>query len=70
VAHDFEHMKGLVNVRRDVRGDALAMVVEPYPHYGTADGMTVMWQTTQPCSSIAHFNETDACEQSASAADA
>lgn len=70
VAHAFDHLKQLVSYQRDARGDALAMVVEPYLQYGTADGMTVMWQTTQPGSSVVRFGETDACEQTLTGGDA
>ncbi len=70
VTHAFDHLKGLVNLQRDARSDALTMVVEPYLQYGTTDGMTVMWQTTQPGTSIVYFGETDQCEQSVSSDDA
>ncbi len=70
VAHTFDHFKQLVNLQPDARGDALAMVVEPYLQFGTQDGMTVMWQTTQPGTSIVHYGETDACENTVTADDA
>jgi predicted phosphodiesterase len=70
VTHTFEHLRQLVNLQPDARGDALAMVVEPYLQFGTQDGMTVMWQTTQPGTSTVHYGETDACEESLTGDDA
>ncbi|MCO6042393.1 metallophosphoesterase [Aeoliella sp. ICT_H6.2] len=63
VQHAFSHMVKLTTIEPDARADALAMMVEPYLQYGTQDGMTVMWQTTLPGSSIVHYGETADCPQ-------
>lgn len=63
VQHAFSHLVKLTTVEPDARADALAMIVEPYLQYGTQDGMTVMWQTTLPGSSIVYYGETADCSQ-------
>ena len=62
VAHAFEHSKQLVTMQRDARADALTLVVKPYLQFATQEGITVMWQTTSPGSSVVHYGPTAACE--------
>ena len=70
VQHAFEDLKQLVAMKRDSRADALSMVVEPYLQFGTQDGMTVMWQTSLPGTSVVRFGETADCDRSVSGAEA
>lgn len=63
VEHAFAHMAKLVAIQPDARQDALALLVEPYLQYGTQDGMTVMWQTTHPGTSVVHYGETSDCDR-------
>lgn len=70
VQHAYGHLKHTVSAKRPPRADDLVMVVEPYLQHGARDGMTVMWETSVDGSSIVHFGETDACEQSATSENA
>ena len=56
VAHDFDHSKELAAVPA-VRHypDELTLVVPPYQQFVTQDGITIMWETSRPSSSVVHF---------------
>lgn len=62
VGHAFEHGKQLVAMQRDARADAFTLTVKPYLQFGTQDGMTVMWQTSRPGSSVVNYGPTSTCE--------
>lgn len=70
VAHAFDHLKQMVSLPQDARGDALTMIVDPYLQFGTTDGMTVMWQTTRPGTTVVRYGESAACDKSVTGADA
>lgn len=69
VEHTFAHMAKLVATQPDARQDALALLVEPYLQYGTQDGMTVMWQTSYPGTSIVHYGESADCDRNVTVED-
>ena len=59
VAHEFSHASALAKAA-PVRNwpDEHEFVVSPYLQFVTQDGMTVMWETTRPSSSVVFYGET------------
>lgn len=61
VAHEFEHgaaLAALPAVRHFP--EALEFVVSPYQQFTTTDGVTLMWETSRPASSVVQFGEDSA----------
>jgi len=56
VAQEFDHGKELAALPA-VRHypDELEFLVAPYQQFVTKDGITIMWETTRPASSVVHF---------------
>jgi len=61
VEEEFTHGRHLVNLAAPEKSTAMEFVVKPYLQFGTKDGMTVMWRTTKPGTSIVHYGETFLC---------
>ena len=70
VAHEFEHGADLVALPAD--GPAKMplpidaepeMVIKPYLQWGTADSMTIMWETAHACRGIVRYGLDAGCEQ-------
>jgi len=64
VAEEFQHGRQLVALPAPSKSDDLKFVVKPYLQYGTKDGMTVMWRTSQPGSTIVHYGTDFSCKKS------
>lgn len=60
IAEQFGHGKELATLPA-VRHypDALEFVVAPYQQFVTRDGVTLMWETSRPASSVVHFGPDD-----------
>ncbi len=70
VAHEYEDGADLVAlpidaapIRRLDRGVPPRIVVKPYLQWGTADSMTIMWETAHPCRGIVRFGEDHQCRE-------
>ena len=50
-----------MNLAAPEKSTEMEFVVKPYLQYGTKDGMTVMWRTSQAGTSIVHYGETFLC---------
>ena len=70
VAHEFEHGADLVALPAD--GPAKMplpidaepeMVIKPYLQWGTANSMTIMWETAHACRGIVRYGLDAGCEQ-------
>lgn len=64
VAEEFQHGERLAALPAPTKSDDLNFVVKPYLQYGTQNGMTVMWRTSQPGSTIVHHGEDFSCKKS------
>ncbi len=63
VSQQFEHQQRLTSVVAIQKTSQQQFVVKPYLQFGTQTSMTVMWQTSQPGSSVLHYGETADCSQ-------
>lgn len=62
VAHEFEHGAELAALPADPPPPAVpAIVVAPYLQWGTADGITMMWETAHACRGVVRYGEDAAC---------
>ena len=62
VAHEFEHGADLVALPADPPPAAPpAIVVAPYLQWGTADGITIMWETAHACRGVVRYGEDAGC---------
>lgn len=62
VAHEFEHGADLVALPADTPPPAPpAIVVAPYLQWGTADGITIMWETAHACRGVVRYGEDAGC---------
>lgn len=62
VAHEFEHGADLVALPADPPPPAApAIVVAPYLQWGTADGITIMWETAHACRGVVRYGEDAGC---------
>ncbi|NCX98371.1 MAG: hypothetical protein EBX35_07310, partial [Planctomycetia bacterium] len=62
VAHEFEHGAELVALPADPPPSAApAIVVAPYLQWGTADGITIMWETAHACRGVVRYGEDSSC---------
>jgi predicted phosphodiesterase len=66
VAHEFEHGSELAAATAEPAGeDELRFVVSPYLQFVTADGITVMWETSRPAKGRVRYGENDELPQAA-----
>jgi 3',5'-cyclic AMP phosphodiesterase CpdA len=62
VAHEFEHGAELVALPADQPPPAApAILVAPYLQWGTADGITIMWETAHACRGVVRYGEDSSC---------
>jgi acid phosphatase type 7 len=70
VAHEFEHGEDLVALPADPPQPAdHAIIVAPYLQWGTADGITIMWETAHACRGVVRYGEDSSCPREASEAE-
>lgn len=62
VAHEFEHGAELVALPAEQPPQAPpAIVVAPYLQWGTADGITIKWETAHACLGLVRYGEDSSC---------